>query len=252
MQVVWKRARRPALVSAIAMLLVAAGQPAYVSDGDWSATGAVGTVVAVERAMAEDEAEAFEEIASLRLTSARALNELYQELDTAVREAAGGPPEGLLEVLGRVEAAEREREAILARQRATARRIADHLQRAEMLEARATTLREQERAEAGPLTGQWEVVLLPQEQRGAFNLVQTGTIVTGTYRMEGGWTGSLQGTLVNRKVYLVRIDSQLGRSMEFEGRLVEDDTTIRGSWLNYELAGQGGGQGQWTATRVGQ
>ena len=89
-----------------------------------------------------------------------------------------------------------------------------------------------------------------QEQNGAFNLIQTGTLISGTYRLAGGWSGSLQGTLVNRKVYLVRIDSKLGRSMEFEGALSPDGETIRGVWLNYDLGSAGGAEGQWSATRT--
>ena len=111
-------------------------------------------------------------------------------------------------------------------------------------------LRERDREAAGPLAGEWEVVMLPNERRGVFSLRQSGTLVTGTYRLEGGWTGSLQGTLVNRKVFLVRIDSRLGRTMEFEGRLSEDGSVVRGSWLNYDLSAGGGSEGQWTATRV--
>ena len=61
---------------------------------------------------------------------------------------------------------------------------------------------------------------------------------------------SLQGTLVNRKVYLIRIDSQLGRSMEMEGVLSVEGDRIRGSWLNYDLSAEGGAEGQWTASRT--
>ena len=50
-------------------------------------------------------------------------------------------------------------------------------------------------------------------------------------------------------MFLVRIDSKLGRMMEFEGYLSRDDQRIRGSWLNYEMAGVEGGAGQWTAER---
>ena len=92
-------------------------------------------------------------------------------------------------------------------------------------------------------------MVMPLNQRGTFSLRQGGTLVSGTYRLGGGWTGSLQGTLVNRKVYLVRIDSKLGKSMELEGFLSSDGKTIRGSWLSYELAGSEGSTGQWSATR---
>jgi hypothetical protein len=90
---------------------------------------------------------------------------------------------------------------------------------------------------------------MPSGQRGNFQLNQSGTLVTGTYRLDGGWDGSVQGTLVKRKVYLVRIDSQLGRSMELEGTLSGDGEQIRGSWLRYELAGTEGGSGQWSARK---
>ena len=58
-----------------------------------------------------------------------------------------------------------------------------------------------------------------------------------------------KGGLVNRKVYLVRIDSKLGKSMELEGYLSADGKRIRGTWLNFELAGREGATGQWSATR---
>jgi hypothetical protein len=80
-------------------------------------------------------------------------------------------------------------------------------------------------------------------------LRQEGTLVSGTYELDGGFSGSLQGTLVNRKVLLHRIDSRLGKSMELEGYLSADGRSIRGSWLNYELAGREGARGQWLAQR---
>ena len=86
-------------------------------------------------------------------------------------------------------------------------------------------------------------------QRGLFVLRQAGTLVSGTYELDGGWTGSLQGTLVNRKVFLVRIDSKLGRMMELEGFLSGEETLIRGTWLNYELAGAEGASGHWSARK---
>jgi hypothetical protein len=90
---------------------------------------------------------------------------------------------------------------------------------------------------------------MPLQHRGTFNLRQSGAIISGTYRLDGGWSGSLQGTLVNRKVYLVRIDSKLGKSMELEGVLSSDGETIRGTWLNYELGAGDGSSGQWAANK---
>jgi hypothetical protein len=76
-----------------------------------------------------------------------------------------------------------------------------------------------------------------------------GTLVSGTYELDGGWSGSLQGTLVDRKVFLVRIDSKLGRMMELEGFLAAEGDRVRGTWLNYELAGGEGSTGHWSATK---
>jgi hypothetical protein len=91
--------------------------------------------------------------------------------------------------------------------------------------------------------------MLPVSQKGVFDLKQEGTIVSGTYSLEGGWTGSLTGTLVGRKVHLVRIDSKLGRSMEFEGFLATDGDTIRGTWQSYDLSNDLQPSGQWSAMR---
>ena len=52
-----------------------------------------------------------------------------------------------------------------------------------------------------------------------------------------------------RKVFLVRIDSKLGRMMELEGFLSGEETVIRGTWLNYELAGGEGASGHWSARK---
>jgi hypothetical protein len=49
---------------------------------------------------------------------------------------------------------------------------------------------------------------------------------------------------------MVRIDSKLGRSMEFEGFLGADGDVVRGTWLNYDLGAEGGAEGEWSARRV--
>jgi len=90
---------------------------------------------------------------------------------------------------------------------------------------------------------------MPLQQRGTFSLRQSGTLVSGTYELAGGWTGSVQGTLVKRKVFLVRIDSELGKSMELEGFLSIDGSKIKGTWLNYALSGGEGSTGEWSATK---
>jgi hypothetical protein len=90
---------------------------------------------------------------------------------------------------------------------------------------------------------------MPVQQHGSFTFSQTGTLISGTYILDGGWTGSLQGTLINRKVYLERIDSKKGRMMELEGYLAADGVAIRGTWLSYEVIGGDGARGQWSAEK---
>ena len=153
-------------------------------------------------------------------------------------------------IFKQIEGAEATRRQIFDSQKTLVGRIIDRKRKLELMDEQLGDAGRREAADSGPLTAAWRVVLMPREQNGVFNLTQTGTLVSGTYTLAGGWSGSLQGTLVNRKVYLVRIDSKLGRSMEFEGAISGDGGTISGTWLNYDLGGEGGAQGQWSATRV--
>jgi hypothetical protein len=129
------------------------------------------------------------------------------------------------------------------------RKIRDRRRRAALLAERIDVLEGPALEAAGALTGTWDMVLLPLDQRGVITLEQSGALVSGTYRLDGGWTGSLQGTLVDRKVFLVRIDSQLGKMMELEGFLSSEGDQIRGTWLNYDLAGGDGATGHWSADK---
>ena len=177
------------------------------------------------------------------------LAELYSELDRVVQAVGAVTSLSVEAVLLQVDAAEGERSRMQATERALIESIIKSARRVDLLHEQLAELGGKEDPEVGALSGSWEVVFLPLEHRGTFNLRQSGALVSGTYRLDGGWSGSLQGTLVNRKVYLVRIDSKLGKSMELEGVLSSDGEKIRGTWLNYELAGGDGSNGQWAATK---
>ena len=217
--------------------------------------GAVGTVavasmtVEVEQALLLQDVEGHERAVGRRAQVQVRLQSLYATLDNALRqqEIAIDEVEALID---QAEFSERELDQLIENQRLGIRRMLDRARRIRELETRAGLLRDQEEQRAGVLAGTWEVSMVPGQRRGVFRLEQNGVLVSGTYTLEGGWSGSLQGTLVNRKVYFVRIDSKLGRSMEFEGILSAEGNTIRGSWLNYDLGAEGGAEGQWSATRV--
>lgn len=123
-----------------------------------------------------------------------------------------------------------------------------------MLAAMATEV-ERLSAEVGeteaPLNGTWELVVEPG-QEGMASLQQQGTLVTGTYALSGGFTGSFRGTLVAGKVRLERIDSQIGFAAIFYGRLVGQGRNMRlqGNWEATQLASGLASAGNWTGKKV--
>jgi len=102
-----------------------------------------------------------------------------------------------------------------------------------------------------PLTGTWRFVVEPG-QEGVGYIQQQGTLVTGTYSLTGGFTGSFRGTFVAGKVRLERIDSQYGFAAIFYGRLVGrgKNARLQGNWEATQLASGLPSMGSWTARRV--
>ena len=125
---------------------------------------------------------------------------------------------------------------LLAEQEAVARRVAE--------------LRGRAPEQAEPLTGAWDVVWLPGGQTGTFYLDQSGTLVTGQYKLGALGSGSVQGTFVAGKLHLERIDAQRGRDAELDATLDPDGQRLRGAWQYYEMVQGGVPRGQWTARRV--
>lgn len=102
-----------------------------------------------------------------------------------------------------------------------------------------------------PLNGTWRLVVEPGQDGTAY-LQQQGTLVTGTYALSGGFSGSFRGTLVARKVRLERIDSQIGFAAIFYGQLVGQGRNLRlqGNWEATQLASGLASAGNWTGTKV--
>ncbi len=99
-----------------------------------------------------------------------------------------------------------------------------------------------------PLTGTWDLVVEPG-QEGVAYLQQQGTLVTGTYALSGGFSGSFRGTFVANKVRLERIDSQIGFAALFYGRLAGSgpNRRLQGNWEATQLASGLPSAGNWTA-----
>jgi hypothetical protein len=102
-----------------------------------------------------------------------------------------------------------------------------------------------------PLTGSWRLAVEPG-QEGVVFLQQQGTLVTGTYSLSGGFSGSFRGTFVAGKVRLERIDSQYGFAAIFYGRLVGRgrNARLQGNWEATQLASGLPSLGTWSATRI--
>lgn len=126
-------------------------------------------------------------------------------------------------------------------------RIEDRLRRIGFLEGetgRPATL-------VDPLSGRWRVIIRPQNQPGIFDLTLNGTLVTGTYRMTAGASGSFRGTYVNNRLRMERVDSIRGFDSVFQGALDQATGQLGGSWTANELAIGQPTQGDWTAVREG-
>ncbi len=213
-----------------------------------AAAEALLAVVDIERFLLDEDRSRYAALAVRRAETVGDIKVLHDALDAAVREVESPDPQRVIQLASQLERAEGVRAALLVAERMLVDRISQHLQRLELFEQQLDNLEARDESK-GALSGTWDLVLMPTRQRGTATLRQTGALINGTYRLEGGWSGSLQGTLVNRKVFLVRIDSKLGKSMELEGYLSSDGQQIRGSWLDYELAGGTGATGQWSAER---
>ena len=102
-----------------------------------------------------------------------------------------------------------------------------------------------------PLTGAWQFSVEP-DQEGLAYIQQQGTLVSGTYALSGGFSGSFRGTFVAGKVRLERIDSQFGFAAIYYGRLVGRgrNARLQGNWEATQLASGLPSRGTWTARRV--
>jgi HPt (histidine-containing phosphotransfer) domain-containing protein len=208
-----------------------------------------------QQAMLNDElmeraARAHRLAAAARNAALQALERALRRLDDVAENVEGLTAGGLEEATETVEQA---RATFATRERETQGRIEDLrrlVEAREILSTRIASLRSRIPSESELLTGVWEVRWFPGGVTGTFTIDQSGTLVTGQYALRPIGSGSLQGTFVNGKLFLQRIDRQRGRDAELEGYLDPDGSQIRGTWQSYELVQGGIPNGQWVARRV--
>src|SRR5258708_4816276 len=165
----------------------------------------------------------------------------------AVADAAARTDSGPDEIARREDAvsdAEQEVRALLEKRRLLADRIVERRRSIVALEGDLQT-----RKPADALTGRWSVTVDPGAQRGVFRMALEGTIVSGEYTLDGGYSGALRGTLVNDRLRLERVDSRLGFSAIFYGRVARDATSIAGTWEATTFGNGVAGAGVWKALR---
>jgi hypothetical protein len=193
-----------------------------------------------------------------RLTvDARTLADVSRRLETAlgqlsaasraVAEAASRADTSPEEIARREDAvseSEQEVRALLEKRRLVADRIVERRRSIAALESELTT-----KKAADAVTGRWAVTVDPGSQRGVFRMNLDGTIVSGEYSLDGGYTGSLRGTLVNDRLRLERVDSRLGFSAIFYGRVARDSSSIAGTWEATTFGTGATGSGVWKAVR---
>lgn len=189
-------------------------------------------------------------------TDSRLLTDVSRRLETAlntlsaasraVTEAAVRSDSAADEISRREDAvseSEQEVRALLEKRRLLADRIVERRRSIAALEAELTPRKQDS------VTGRWAVTLDPGSQRGVFRMNLDGTIVSGEYTLDGGYTGSLRGTLVNDRLRLERVDSRLGFSAIFYGRVARDLGSIAGTWEATTFGTGGTGAGIWKAVR---
>lgn len=121
----------------------------------------------------------------------------------------------------------------------------------EQLAAEVKRLEEGAGAGQDELSGRWLVSIEPGGQKGVFELRLEGTIATGVYQLDGGWKGSLRGTLIGGNLKLERIDAQLGFVATYGGRVVTrgSEKRLEGTWEATNLAAGLPISGTWVARR---
>jgi len=220
-------------------ILVLAGA-CVVCLGDAASDAARAELARERRRLASD-------VRSLADTSRRleqALNQLASASRVVADSAArGDPPDEVARREDAVSTVEQEVRSTLDRRRLLADRVIERRRTIAALESDSS------KKTADALTGKWTIIQDPGEQKGSFRLNLDGTIVSGDYALEGGFSGSLRGTLVSDRLRLERVDSELGFSAVYYGRVARDWTTIVGTWESTELAGGAPSGGRWRAVR---
>jgi len=178
----------------------------------------------------------------------RRATQLAQRVDQAL-EAGNIPADELQSLAQALSVAEAAAGATAARSGELRREVLQHLRHIELLRSLLSGV-ELERSK-DPISGPWIVRVLPYDQRGIFDLRLEGTLVQGSYRLDGGFAGSLRGTFVRGVLRLERIDAEQGFDVVYEAELDPGGHRLSGYWTGTLLTAPGPTGGDWYAERAG-
>ena len=245
-----------ALVPVLILLIAAAAAPRFASSQDLkrpeeqlAAIYALKVQLEIEQKQLDEAMLKYAQIAEAREDARARVRRLYGDLDDMVQGKQDAKVEDITAREVEVARAEQELEVATRQARDLRGRIREWHERIDLLQERLGKLRKALPSDSESLTGTWEITYLPSGDKGTLSLRQSGTLLVGEYSLEGGWAGSLQGTIVNSKILLHRIDSKLGQSQNLEGQLSPDGQTIRGTWQNFILSGGAPTSGNWVAQK---
>jgi hypothetical protein len=218
-----------------------AQEPAPPSGG--TSTSAVQTALRVERQLLALDLVSYREAREREQRARQRMSDVLGRLDQAL--ASDAVSLGALESLQDEMAAAREA-AHTAEDRLNSQleKIQERMRRIALLDGGSgvpTTTR------ADALTGRWRVTVQPQGFTATYDLRLNGTVVSGSYQVDGGTAGSFRGSLVNGGLRLERIDSRGGFDSVWEGAV--SGGRIDGTWTTNELVTGQPTRGNWTAVR---
>ena len=175
---------------------------------------------------------------------------LYERLGTAIRRGSTPPEEDDEESLTlQIESAQRAEELTRQTMRRLQEQIADSRERIRFIQERLSKLHRPAAEEPEGITGTWDITYLPSNDKAVFILRQSTALIEGEYQQVGGFKGSLQGTFINGKLVLHRIDSKLGAVSDLEGQVSADLKSIKGTWLSRIIGDGTPVNGAWTGKR---
>jgi hypothetical protein len=218
-----------------------AAAPAQTSS---SSSGAVQTELRLERRLLSLDLVSYNEVRDRERRAMLRVTDVLGRLDQAM--ASDAMSLGALESL-RDELAVAREAAHTAELRLHGQidKLEERLRRIALLEGDAGGGAAATRSDA--VTGRWRVTILPQNLSAIYTFRLNGAVVTGSYQVNGGTSGSFRGSLVNGSLRLERIDSRGGFDSTWEGTV--GNNRIDGTWNTNELVTGQPNRGNWTAVR---